>query len=33
MIFTADADFLREGAAFVMPELYGAALSVHLPDL
>ena len=27
-----DADFLREGAAFVMPVLYGKALCVHLRD-
>ena len=33
MIFTVDAEILRKGDAFVMPELYGAALCVHLPDL
>ena len=33
MIFTADAEILRKGDAFVMPELYGAVLCVHLPDL
>ena len=33
MIFTVDAEILRKGGTFVMPELYGAALCVHLPDL
>ncbi len=33
MIFTVDAEIQREGGAFVMPELYGATLCVHLPDL
>ena len=28
MIFTVDAEIQRKGGAFVMPELYGAALSV-----
>ena len=33
MIFAVDAEIQRKGGAFVMPELYGAALCVHLPDL
>ncbi len=33
MILTVDAEIQRKGGAFVMPELYGAALCVHLPDL
>ena len=33
MILTVDAEIQRKGDAFVMPELYGAALCVHLPDL
>ena len=33
MIFAVDAEIQRKGDAFVMPELYGAALCVHLPDL
>ena len=32
MIFTVDAEIQRKGDAFVMPELYGAALCVHLRD-
>ena len=32
MIFTVDAEIQRKGGAFVMPELYGAALCVHLPE-
>lgn len=33
MIFTVDAEIQRREGAFVMPELYGAVLWVHLPDL
>ena len=33
MILTVDAEIQRKGGAFVMPELYGSALCVHLPDL
>ena len=32
MKLAVNAEILREGAAFVMPGLYGAALCVHLPD-